>query len=311
MASSLADFVVIGPGTFLYTPPMPRSGQLVILCTWLGAARKHIAKYTALYRSIAPNARILLIESSFGILASTFVRQQRFIKFVPAAAAVLDTVAECKHHFPPHPKESANGPPDDEKTGPQIRQSTPSSSQAQPKILLHVFSNGGMNSATHLLQVLRSRMDEPLVFTGMLFDSCPGKGTSYWQSFDAMVLSFPRNVVWRFLGALAVHCFLIFMAIYVVCGNENPVTFWRRMPLEESSPARGVCYLYSKQDRMIQWIDIEQHAEEARSQGWRVKEILFEGSGHCAHLNMDRRRYLEAVNSIWESDRGDSEVCAI
>ena len=302
MASSLADFVVIGPRTFLYTPSRPKSGQLIILCTWLGAARKHISKYTALYRSIAPNARILLIESSFGILASTFFRQQRVIKFAPAAAVVMDTVAECEHQSLPHLKESPNGHLDDKKTSPGIRRSTPSSSQAQPKIILHVFSNGGMNSATHLLHVLRLCMDKRLALTGVLFDSCPGKGTSYWQTFDAIVLSFPKNIVGRFLGFLAVHCFLIFIIVYIACGNENPATFWRRVPLEESSPARGACYLFSKEDRMIEWTDIEEHAEEARSKGWRVKEILFEGSGHCAHLTMNGSRYVEAVNSVWEGD---------
>lgn len=302
MASSLADFVLIGPLTFLYTPSEPTPGQLIILCTWLGAARKHIAKYTALYRCTAPNARILLIESSIGILTSAFVRRQRIIKFEPAASAVMETLAECEHRSPPYPGESVNGRFRDEKTSLGIRRSTSSSSHTQSKTLLHIFSNGGMNSATHLLHVLRSRMDEPLAFRGILFDSCPGKGTSYWQTFDAMVLSFPKNIVWRFVGALAVHCFLIFIAVYIACGNENPVTLWRRTPLEESSPARGACYIYSKEDRMIEWRDIEQHAEEARRKGWMVKEVLFQGSEHCAHLNMDRRRYLEAVNDVWQGD---------
>lgn len=301
-SSSLAGFVVIGPRTFLYTPPRPKSGQLIILCTWLGAARKHIAKYTALYRCMAPKSRILLIESSIGTLTSAFVRRQRVVKFAPAAAAVLNTLAECQRDSPPHPKESANGRFDDEKTSPRIRRSTPSSSQSQPKILLHVFSNGGMNSATHLLHVLRTRMNEPLVLRGMLFDSCPGKGTSYWQSYDAMVLSFPQTIAWRLLGAVAVHFFLVFLAVYIACGNENPVIVWRSTPLEERSPARGACYLFSKEDRMIEWGDIEEHANEARAKGWRVNEVLFQGSGHCAHLAMEEGKYIEAVSSVWEVD---------
>ena len=222
--------------------------------------------------------------------------------FAPAASAVLDTLAECKHRTLPGPKDSANGGLDDENKNLQVPRSTPSSSHAQPKVLLHIFSNGGMNSATHLLHVLRSRVDGPLALRGMVFDSCPGKGTSYWQTFDAIVLAFPKNVVWRFLGALAVHCVLIFLAVYVACGNENPATFWRRTLLEENRPARGVCYLYSTEDRMIAWTDIEQHAEEARRKGWRVKEILFDGSGHCAHLAKDRGRYTAAVNSVWVGD---------
>ena len=299
MVSHLANFIVIGPQTFLYTPTKPTSGQLIILCTWLGAARKHIAKYIALYRCIAPSARILLIESSVGILGSTFVRRQRVVKYAPAAAAVLDTLAECEHHFPPYSEESSNVYLDAEKKDNRIRRSSTSSNCADPKILLHIFSNGGMSSATHLLHVLHSRMNEALALTGIVFDSCPGKGASYWQSFDAMVLSFPKNQIWHFLGALAVHCFLIILALYIACGNESPVALWWRTPLEEN-PAHGACYLFSKEDRMIDWTDIQQHAEEARRKDWRVMEVIFDGSGHCAHLMMDEGRYVEAVSGIWE-----------
>lgn len=117
-----------------------------------------------------------------------------------------------------------------------------------------------------------------------------------------MVLSFPKNIVWRLLGAFYVHCFLIFLAVYIAYGNERPATVWRRTLLEENCPALGACYLFSKEDRMIEWTDIEQHAEEARRKEWRVKEVLFEGSGHCAHLVMHKERYVETVNGIWEGD---------
>lgn len=93
MASLMNDFINIGPRTSLFTPQNPTSGQLVIICTWLGAARKHISKYSALYRKIASGARILLIESNVPILISSYVRQRDAIK--PAISAVLDTLKEC------------------------------------------------------------------------------------------------------------------------------------------------------------------------------------------------------------------------
>lgn len=74
------DFINIGPRTSLFTPQNPTSGQLVIICTWLGAARKHISKYIALYRKLASGARILLIESNVPILISSYVRQRDAIK---------------------------------------------------------------------------------------------------------------------------------------------------------------------------------------------------------------------------------------
>lgn len=77
------------------------------------------------------------------------------------------------------------------------------------------------------------------------------------------------------------------------------MALWRRTPLEESNLAAGAIYLFSKEDRMIDWADIEEQADEARRKGWTVKEVLFEESGHCALLAMDGRRYVGAVNSIW------------
>ena len=67
----LEGFDYVGPRTSLYSSTRPVPGQLVIICTWLGAARKHIAKYTNLYQQIAPGARILLIESNVQILVSS------------------------------------------------------------------------------------------------------------------------------------------------------------------------------------------------------------------------------------------------
>ena len=311
MATSLADFVVIGPRTFLYTPPKPRPGQLIILCTWLGAARKHIAKYTALYRHVAPDARILLIESSVSILTSTIVSQRRMTEFAPAAAAVLDALAECGHRSSHSPENPVNGRRDNEDAILQTNQLPSSSSLARPQILLHIFSNGGMSSTTNLLRILRSRMSEPLALTGLIFDSCPGKGASYWQTFNAIMVSFPNSIAWRFFGALITHCFLIFLVVYAASGHENPETLWRRTPLEESRPARGALYLFSREDRMIDWMDIKQHAQEAETKGWRVNEIQFEGSGHCAHLVTDERRYVEAVKSIWEGNGGGHEILSI
>ena len=151
-------------------------------------------------------------------------------------------------------------------------------------------------------------MGEPLALTGLIFDSCPGKGTSYWQTFDSMVLSFPKTIAWHFLGSLAIHCFLIFLAVYVAFGSDNPMASWRRTLLEESNLAQGAIYFFSKEDRMIDWADIEEHAEEARRKGLTVKEVLFEGSGHCAHLAMDERRYVGAVNSVWRGNGEGSEV---
>ena len=40
------------------------SPTLIVLCSWMGAAPKHVAKYTKGYQELYPDASILLIEST-------------------------------------------------------------------------------------------------------------------------------------------------------------------------------------------------------------------------------------------------------
>jgi hypothetical protein len=102
----------------LFTPLEPVPGQVIVLCTWLGAASKHINKYVLSHRSITPRSRILLITSDVSILTSTYPAQRKAIK--PAVQAILSDIDEC-------------------------------SQDNKVKVLIHTFSNGGTNSATHML----------------------------------------------------------------------------------------------------------------------------------------------------------------
>ena len=181
MSSTSIDFVKIGPRASLFTPPTPISGQISILCTWSGAARKHILKYTTLYQSVAPGARILLIESDFSILTSTYVKQRKEIK--AAVFAILDVL--MKNDVPPQSTDEQASRSNNENFGASPGTKLGSPLKPHPCILLHVFSNGDTNTATQLLMVLRDHLKAPLPLCDLLCDSCPAKGT-YWPSYDAI-----------------------------------------------------------------------------------------------------------------------------
>ena len=294
-----SEFVNIGPRTSLYTPAHPESGQLIIICTWLGAGRKHIAKFTDLHQKIAPESRILLIESNISILTSSYPHQRKVIQ--PAVSAVLDTLSECSKGF-------LSG-------GNANVASSRSGREKRPKILLHSFSNGGTNTATQLLIVLRERLHTPLPLIGLVCDSCPEEGT-YWKSYDAMLFSLPKGFMWQnILGPIACQFILIILYTGILFGNENPASLMRRTILDPHTVAPGwesgtgivddsagrVCYLFSKEDRMCHWEDVVGHAEQARAKGWRTQEVLFVGSGHCAHLRQDEKKYLDVVKNVWDA----------
>lgn len=146
-----------------------------------------------------------------------------------------------------------------------------------------------------------------------------------------MVLSLPKDVTTRLLGALACHCILLMLYTWIAWGNEKPASLHRRTLLdgelvsanwpdecesgekknEKPAGSGKMCYCYSKEDRMCLWSDVRQHADEARKLGWNVQEVLFEGSGHCAHVMKDEGRYANAVKSMWEdreASGGSKEV---
>lgn len=269
-------FTRVSTRTWLSSPDQPSPGQLIIICTWLGASPKHINKYAEIHRSIAPGARILLIESEVSILVSSYARQRRLIR--PAVDIVLDTMAETSDH-------------------------------RGAKILLHTFCNGGTNTATQLLITLRKMVSRPLPLVGLVLDSTPAKGT-YWKSYNAMVFSLPPSS--RLMGSMVVHFLLVLLYTWIACGNENPASLMRRTLLDEEAVgatdaimetgANGyVCYMYSKEDAMTDWRDVWDHADDAKGKGWKVDEVLFEGTGHCAHMPQDPARYAEAVERVWSS----------
>ncbi|CAF9920054.1 MAG: hypothetical protein HETSPECPRED_004150 [Heterodermia speciosa] len=286
--TSSADFVLLGPRTSLYVPEKPIEGQLVILFTWLGASPKHIAKYIAAYQRIAPGAYILLIESPVSILISSYTQQRAAM--LPAVSAVLKTLVGRSPL--PHSEEK--------RIEEQQASRNLSLPNTTPRILLHMFSNGGANSATQFLLAVQERLREPLPLVGMLYDSCPTKGT-YWRDHRAMAYSFPKAALAQAFGNIAVHIILLLQHTETAFGLEDPVSLLRRTLIDgdKISGVHRSCYLYSETDQVVAWTDIRDHAAEARREGWQVEEVMFDGSGHCAHILTDEDRYIAAVERIW------------
>lgn len=284
-----------------------------------------------MYRRIAPGARILLIQSAVPILVSSYARQRAAIG--PAVGVVVDLLEECGWRGLKGEDDAEEGDKKTERNG-----------GTTPKILLHMFSNGGTNTATQFLFVLNERLRSPLPLSGMLYDSCPAKGT-YWKDHRAMVYSLPKDIISRTIGNIIVHIILLMLHTEIACGLENPSSLLRRTLLDEKKirgrvtsagedekgteqPVSNIdsvkeeetttepkqpagkrsCYLYSKSDQMVDWTDIRDHAAEARRKGWDVEELVFDGSPHCGHFQKDEERYVQAMERMWAGDDGVQET---
>lgn len=274
--SKFPGFEHLSTRTWLYTPADAKVGELVIICSWLGAMPKYIAKYIALYQRIAPRAQILLLESNLTILAASYFDPR--IAIQPAVRVVRDTM---------------------------LLAATSYEDPIQPKMLLHTFSNGGANTATQLLLALRKQVREPLPLTGMVLDSSPAR-VRYWRAHRAMVFSLsPQH---RMPGTFGVHFLLMMLYVWMALGNEDPAHLTRRVLLDDTAVQASkdgeaeICYLYSEADRMTHWQDVWDHARLAREKGWNVEEVLFDGSDHCAHLAKDELQYSQAVERMWNRE---------
>lgn len=84
-----------------------------------------------------------------------------------------------------------------------------------------------------------------------------------------------------------------------ILGRENPITTVRKQLLDPKLfPLGPRCYIYSKSDSMVGWVDVEVAAEGAREKGWTVELERFEGTKHVAHMGKEPEKYWNAVDKV-------------
>lgn len=273
--SGIDGFNSIAPGISLYRPDVSRiatipsagNPSLIVLCSWMGALPKHIAKYTAGYQRLFPDAPILLIQSSIG---DTFASDA---KAMPRLKIACETVLSYK---------AAN------KTG-------------AGRILLHVMSNGGSMVAMHMSSLLTKEGHGANCFSRLIFDCAPSR-PHVKAGATAVAVGLPKNWLVQFIGTWLLRIWMhAGMFLVWLFGQEDILTRLRRWLNDtnrfDASMAR--IYLYSKADKLVPWQDVRDHAEEATKNGFKeVKQVVFESAPHCALVMDDPKRYWDTVKSF-------------
>lgn len=271
----------IGVNIHLYEPPPSASSvssvakpndhapSLIILCTWLGGASpQRINKYITGHHAVHPSSAILVI--------TTQIAEMAWLPFT-AVHARLQPARDVIRRF----------------TSRSVAQ------EEGPSVLLHIFSSGGCNVAIQLaLSFLSQNQDhselektqesEAFEFgqhiRAIVFDCCPGD-SSFTRLYNAAAVSLPRAPPSRAIGTA-----LLYPAIGLIYTLQNTGIMSSiddlRLQLNDpalfGSVARRL-YLYSREDRMVRWQDVESHLEDARSkQGYLAVGLAFSESAHCA-----------------------------
>jgi len=145
---------------------------LIVLCTWMSAAPRHVAKYTAAYSTLFPSSAQLVLTTSLGDMLARSDSAQR-----SKLAPVLEKMQAAIQ---------------DKGTG---------------RVLLHMFSHGGAHKACQLAIAWRARSASPLPIASIILDSTPGHGT-YKRSLKAIRVSMPPSPVVRAVGVPLAHAYL-------------------------------------------------------------------------------------------------------
>lgn len=273
-ANAPEGFTPLGPNSSLYTPglkPDPATSNepaLVILCSWMGAQPKHISKYTATYQRLLPRTPVLLIQSQLLDLTyrSTTTQRKNLARATKVVQSIIASLRDGGVDMPSR------------------------------RIVLHVFSHGGSNSAIQLLTCLRGdlRLDRPLKLRAFILDSTPGDA-NFMRGIHAASVGLPRTGIARMFGLIAIYITAVYLHMIGL------IEGLRKKMLDSTifSTETGRLYLYSKADKMIYWEAVRLHAEQAEAKGYSVRQHCFESSPHCGHVMEDEEGYWQSVQNAW------------
>ncbi|KAK1750166.1 hypothetical protein QBC47DRAFT_394718 [Echria macrotheca] len=169
-------------------------------------------------------------------------------------------------------------------------------------------NTGGINYAA-TLNAYHARHALPLPHDLVVLDSTPGSTDFFpnitrWSramaigaskalpAFVPFVLT--QAVAASFLGAMHLTSWLVgrvSAADFSVDAVNNPAL---------AGLGTRRLYLYSREDDIIHWEDIEKHAARAVEVGYGVDAHVFEGTPHVGHMRAHPDRYWAGIKTNWD-----------
>lgn len=89
--------------------------------------------------------------------------------------------------------------------------------------------------------------------------------------------------------------------------GTEPSGVWANRILNDqtvSSADAARLYVYSKEDAIIWWEDLEINVAEAKRLGYSIYLEMFHGSPHVGHMRLNPSRYWQRISTCWEMARG-------
>ncbi|KAJ5312165.1 hypothetical protein N7508_002995 [Penicillium antarcticum] len=247
--------------------------SIVILCTWNGGATpRRINKYITQYHQIYPGTNILVITTTVPNTAFWPLRVVRS-RLQPTCQVIQRILAKSTN----------------------------------PSTLLHFFSHGGGSMAAQLSLAMQEGADQGALFLsslrGVIFDCCPG-ADSFEQTYGAAKLSMGADVLSQIFTKTLLYPSIAVVNKLQSSGVLRSVRDLRGVLNDPSIFGAQIrrLYIYTKEDTMVGWTEVQKHVEEARCRGYHVDQVLFEHGMHCSLMMEDSARYWSAVQKFWIGD---------
>lgn len=280
----LSNRVYLRNGLEKANPAPADEPTTIVIFGWGDGMPKHVLKYSDGFHELYPSARILVLLSGT-FQASNQPENDR----IEAVMPIIDTI------FP-----------------------TPTGSDpAEPeRVLLHAMSNTGgiFLAAAFVAYQKRHGTDKQLPHQLLVCDSTPGgldfaSQVGRWSR--AMAVGTSKYFPWPFMVTHALwYAFLWGNWAWERLRGAEPSGNWAtRVCLDHSvcsvEPTR--LYLYSKEDEIIWWEDLEANIAMVKASGFpHVEAEIFEGSSHVGHMRMHPEQYWNRITSSWKATNQSS-----
>ncbi|KAB8212459.1 hypothetical protein BDV34DRAFT_184024 [Aspergillus parasiticus] len=278
----LSAYTKLSPSIYIQEPQSQSESngapKTIILAFWMNAPPRALSKYVTEYTRLAPTARIIIILSSSKDFMTRSGKKVQEARLAPAVEALQASVSSSS--------------------------SSEEKAKDQEQVFVHMFSNGGVFSTISLLTTYQKIVGRPLRISSTILDSAPGVATVS-GAMKAFSFALPGPWLLRLLSKVALWVFFVLGALVRrLVGMSDAVSVARKAMNDQRLVCSGDggdggkpkrCYIYSDADELVDWRDVERHANEAEARGWVVTREKFLGSPHVSHMRADPERYWGIV----------------
>ncbi|KAJ4149896.1 hypothetical protein LMH87_010670 [Akanthomyces muscarius] len=276
---SLSDQVLVRNGEVEAVTNATTSPDIVAIYGWGDCLPQHVAKYADGYRALFPCAKQVVVLS-------------------PIAKAMFTSREQRRGHMTPVVNHLFGSPDAGQGVG---------IAQSDSKILIHAMSNTGAINFAATLDAYSERFKGPMPHTLFIMDSTPGGTNLTWANLKrwsrAMALGTAKWFPWPFVATQSIWAFFLLLnTLYLWVRRQQHAGAWSRVASNQEAfatkDARRL-YMYSKDDDLIGYKDIEGHASDSEKLGYAVDTKEFTGSGHVGHMRLHPEDYWAAIQQSW------------